>query len=504
MIIARRALAAVLFLCIASPASLRAEEPAPAAAPEPSETLSASQLRSDLDALYEAMQAASVDLYAYRSKEDFDAFYAGLRAGVTGPMSRLEAALLFQRLAAFARIGHIRSNAWLGEVFAEFGKGARFAPIFIRVERDGRVVLTDHANADASGPAGARLVAIDGEPIARILARTRNLISAERDYMADTLLEDFFPPLFWAQNRDARAFDLDLVVNGDTRTVSVPAVTFGEFRAMGSAVPSPATDFNARDYHMIGDTIAYLRPGPFGALEGEEPVDGHPEAAMVRFLDESFTAMIAAGARDLILDLRNNPGGDIAFSDPMIAWFAERPFRFASRFTLRASAPAKAHYDRVAPEDPAENPAPDAAISPFLARLAAAERAQANGTLYPFEIPMVSPREGERFTGRVWVLINRKSYSNATSTAALIQDYGFGRILGEETADVPTSFASIFPYTLPGSAMSVDLAKSHFIRPGGDQRVRGVIPDTQLARQVVGSPQDTMLESALEVIRAAQ
>lgn len=496
MKLAARLMLVALGSILMTPAAAMTQEAeaTPAQVQPQADRIASQTVRADLDALYQAMQEASVDLHAFRSKADFDAFHAGLRASVTGPMSRLEAALLYQRLAAFARIGHIRSYAWLNETFAQFGKGARFAPIFIRIERDGRAVLTDHATADKSATAGAILTAINGEPIARILARTRNLLSAERDYMSDTLLEDFFPPLFWAANRDVEAFEVELIVDGEPRTVSVPAVTFGEYQAMDTAVPSPGTDFNARHFRMMDDGIAYLRPGPFSAVEGEEPVDGRPEAAMVRFLDESFSAMIEAGASDLIIDLRNNSGGDISFSDPMVAWFADRPFRFASAFILRASAPIKAHYARVA--------APDATISPFLARLAAEERAQPDGALYPFEIAKISPRKGARFEGRVWVLVNRKSYSNATSTAAMIKDYGFGTIMGEETADVPTSFASIFPYVLPGTGMSVDLAKSYFVRPSGEETVRGVIPDVELPRQEIGSSSDTMLDAALIKIRS--
>lgn len=489
------ALATTFVSAFMLPPAALAQAPAVAQEAE-AELLSAQIVISDLDALYTAMQEASVDLYAYRSKEDFDAYYAGLRASVTGPMTRLDAALLYQRLAAFARIGHIRSYAWLNETFAEFGKGAKFAPIFIRVEPNGRVYLTDHANADASAPAGARVLAVNDRPIARVLSEQRGLVSAERDYMANTVLEDFFPALFFASNRDLTEVTLTLMIEGKQVQVAVPLVTFGEYQSMGSEapVPSPTTDFNTREFRLIGESIAYLRPGPFSALGGERPVEGRNEAAMVRFLDDSFVTAIKAGARDLIIDLRNNTGGDNSFSDPMIAWFADRPFQFSSRFTLRASAPVKTHYDKVAGDG--------AEVSPVLARLVSTERAQANGTLYDFHFGDVQPRAGEQFEGRIWVLVNRKSYSNATAVAAIIKDYGFGTIMGEETADVPTSFASIFPYALPATGMGVDLAKSYFIRPNGDETVRGVMPDVTLPRQVIGSGDDTMLGAALEAIRA--
>ncbi|MEJ2006459.1 MAG: S41 family peptidase [Cyclobacteriaceae bacterium] len=45
--------------------------------------------------------------------------------------------------------------------------------------------------------------------------------------------------------------------------------------------------------------------------------------------------------------------------------------------------------------------------------------------------------EDKRFKGKVYVLINRLSHSMAAVTAAQIQDYDFGILVGEETGDYP-------------------------------------------------------------------
>ena len=108
----------------------------------------------------------------------------------------------------------------------------------------------------------------------------------------------------------------------------------------------------------------------------------------------------------------------------MVAWFASRPFRFASTFMLKASAATKADYAR--------QRLTGAPIDPDFARQMDEEARRPNGTRYRYELSaLVQPRQGARFKGRVWVLINRHSYSNAASVAALVQDYGFGKIIGE-------------------------------------------------------------------------
>lgn len=64
----------------------------------------------------------------------------------------------------------------------------------------------------------------------------------------------------------------------------------------------------------------------------------------------------------------------------------------------------------------------------------------------------------------------------------MIQDYGFGRILGEETADVPTTYASVLNFELPETGFLVTYPKSRIVRPNGDQTVRGVVPDIAIDR----------------------
>ncbi|MCR5879165.1 S41 family peptidase [Phenylobacterium sp. J367] len=195
-----------------------------------------------------------------------------------------------------------------------------------------------------------------------------------------------------------------------------------------------------------------------------------------------------------MLDLRNNPGGDNGFSDPMVAWFADRPFRFASSFRLKASPQAKAWYrERLAKGE----------VDPMLAALAEAEAAQPDGARYAFDLPLNPPRAEPRFAGKVYVLVNRHSYSNAASVAALIQDYGFGEVIGEETADVPTTYASVLQFALP-SGIVVTYPKSRIVRPSGDERLVGVLPDHPLEREPIATATDAVLDRALALVRGAR
>src|SRR5690606_8088346 len=77
------------------------------------------------------------------------------------------------------------------------------------------------------------------------------------------------------------------------------------------------------------------------------------------------------------------------------------------------------------------------------AQLANAYAGKPPGSAVRFPVALVEPRPQPRFVGKVYVLINRHSYSNTALVAAIVQDYGFGSVLGEETADLASTYGAM-------------------------------------------------------------
>jgi C-terminal processing protease CtpA/Prc len=243
----------------------------------------------------------------------------------------------------------------------------------------------------------------------------------------------------------------------------------------------------------LTDTVAYLRPGAFSNTDpGADPLDA---AAFLDFVDSAFQNFLENEALQLIVDLRDNPGGHNAFSDPVIAWFAERRFRFSSDFRVRVS-----------PESTAANqarveslPESSDSVSHSYAELYASTE---DGRIVSFPIPEVEPRSSSRFAGDVYVLVNRYSFSNAVSAAALIQDYGFGVIMGEQTVDMATTYGAMERFTLPNTEIVVAYPKALIIRPNGKESIHPVTPDVVLPAPRIRGASDVMLEAAVRHIES--
>lgn len=464
----------------------------PATAP-----LSAAELRADLAQLYTTLQQAHYDLYARASRRDYDALYAATRAAITGPVPPLEAALRLQRFVAFGRVAHARIDAIYDAFDRHAAAGGAAFPLRFRVA-GGRAFVTENRSGVAAIERGDELVALDGQPIARWIDRTARDASADTPYLAHALLERDFPALLWLEIGSAPRFTVGVRRGGGPAVdVVVPARTTAEQGAAARVQPPAlALDRTARIARLAGPRLAYLRPGPFynpepGAADPFDP------SGFRRFIDGAFAEFLAAGATALVIDLRDNPGGDSSFSDLMVGWFTDRPLGFASSFRIRVSEQAIAANQRrlaLSANDP-DSPS---------GRFAAAYARARPGEALAFPVPPARPRPAPRFSGRVYLLVNRHSFSNTVAVAALVQDHQLGTILGEETADLATTYGAMETFTLTRSRLVVGFPKAYIVRPSGDLAPRGVVPDIAIETPLVETVDDPVLQRALAIAAQAR
>jgi hypothetical protein len=460
------------------------------AGPLPERRFAPAEVKADFTELYARLAASHFDLFARRPKSDYDALFRATITGFDRPMTALEVRIAFQKFMAYGRVAH--SNvAFPSDAYGAYRDAdGRAMPVSIRIKA-GRMFVAENGGVTPV-LAGDEIVALDGKPTADWLRRLGAHVSADNDYMLHTLIETRFTALLWLDLGAVDHFKLTLRdARGALREVVVPARTRAEMRA-AAAGPSAVLDldWDARVFRIIGG-VGYLRPGPF--------YNNNPNATNIwdvsqfrTFIDSSFETLLKARTRALVIDLRDNPGGDNSFSDLMVAWYATNPFRFCRDFRVRMSEAAVASNAKrvaAAPDD----------TDGISAKFAAAYAQHRVGDVFSFDIPVVEPRAGARFTGKVYLLVNRRSYSNTVQVAALSQDYGFATILGEETSDLATTLGAMEQFTLSRTGIEVGFPKAHIIRVNGDTRPQGVVPDVAIETPVVEPASDLLLRRALAI-----
>jgi hypothetical protein len=480
-------------------ASAAAQSPAQSGNSQPVATeqlFTADQARADFRDLYAGLKEAQYDINAHVPATELDRAFAAELAALDRPMSRFELQNRFQRFVARVKIAHTRIP-FPADAYEHYlqGGGTVF-PLDVRID-DGRVFVTGNRSGLPDPAPGDEITALDGRPTATWLKQLAAQVSADTPYLAYSIVEYRLPGYLWIDHGRRETFALTVrKPDGRVRRLSVPGRTAAQLAEAGKQQPPAFALDDKRTAKMLPGGIAYLRPGPFYNIDpGGNDWDNK---SFVAFIDAAFKGFITADARILLIDLRNNPGGDSSFSDPMIAWFATRPFSFVSDFRIRVSRQTIASNRKRL--DAAAAAGVTDAVSPKFAALYAAAPP---GGIVPYAVAAVSPRAGERFTGKVNVLIDRYSYSNTVNVAAIVQDYGFGTILGEETTDLATTYGAMESFDLPRTRIPVGYAKALLIRPNGSRDARGVVPDIPIATPVV-LKHDVVLERALSAMGAGR
>ncbi|MEJ2584319.1 MAG: S41 family peptidase [Robiginitalea sp.] len=368
-------------------------------------SFSKQQVLEDMDFLKSSLEETHYNLYAYTPKQVFDNNFNTVRASIKkDSLNLLEVTNLFQRVISKADNGHTEID-FPAQSYIEYayGGGTVF-PLELAFE-DGRALVRRNWSGNDSIATGSEVLGINGVSIAEILENIYPQVSAERPYFKNVKIELYsFPRYYWQVFGRQDIFEVKIRSGKVIQKFTVSSVS-----AIDGYEARRTEILNAERGLKFFGPSAYLNPGDLsGDLE-----------TFQEFVDSAFVKIKKRGSKNLIIDLRNNKGGDDAFSDYLVSYLADHPFKWNSSFTLKTSALLK--------EDTRRRRDTTTVFWQEVLR-------HKNGEVYDYPFEPYDPQpKTKRFPGKVYVLVNRQSHSQSAVTAAQIQDYGFGTLAGEET-----------------------------------------------------------------------
>lgn len=448
---------------------------------------SADDLKKDLTYLKKGMEASNYNFYALSDKAKMENVFRNIMNSINDSLGRLEAFRLFQPYVSLAGMSHCFIDyPWKEYSDEAIQKGGKLFPLRLFF-KDDKALVRANFSGNNSIEENDEILSVNGEPVNNLLDRMYRYIPGPTGYFKNSQMEQReFARFYWFFFGSQESFSLKIRKNNgrelDLVITSIPGQEFEKsMRTQESMLRTK------RHFHIKGNT-AYLHPGHF---LNDIPFDpSNPElfdnTEFCHFIDSAFTFFDKMDVKDLIIDLRYNPGGDNSFSDYMISYFADKPFCFYSKFTIKTSQLTKDAWKEIdAPEH-----------QDIKKKIMSLE----NGTYFEAPRVKVNPHpDSLRFKGRVYVLINRYSYSNTASVAATIQDYSFGRIVGEETAEIVSSYGAVHIFKLPNTKLDVVYPKALGLRSNGDASQRGVIPDYPVDEDIL-TEKDEVLAYTLQLI----
>lgn len=179
-------------------------------------------------------------------------------------------------------------------------------------------------------------------------------------------------------------------------------------------------------------------------------------------LDSMFTEMADQGITNLIIDLRNNAGGNSDVGDELLQYLSPVPFQQYGPMTIRYSDHLRRSYPKW-------------------------EFSEENGIYHKPAGELIPLRPNpHRFAGKgpVFLLTGKQTFSSATDFAWAAQYFGAAKTVGEETGGWLVCFGDTISFRMPHSGILYGTSWKKFYGYGAtDAHTHGVLPDYPVAEE---------------------
>jgi hypothetical protein len=400
-------------------------------------------LIADFDAWMSGMRALNPDISIRADVPTLDREAAGIRASLTGPMSRREAWLHFARLNPYMRDAHagIQMPGYREALEAHIKAGGHVAPIEVRFGADGVLRVFAVAPGVDAIKRGDRVVSINGHGVDRMIAGMLALAVGETPGFRHAFVERRFAMLYWYLYGDTGQYEVVMQSgrSGDRRQIRMTGAA-----TLPEALQSRPRSEDLFDWAILPGDIAYLRVDSF---------DPDQKDALAKVAQTAFAAFKQRGARALIIDVRENGGGDDPlWQQSLMNYITSKPYAQLSRYEVRVT------KDNAGPGDVVGD----------------VQRADYTKRFTP------DPVNPARFDGPVYILGGPYSYSAAIQFIVAAQDFGIAKIAGWETAALSCQTGQVRRIALPKTGLSASTPIIAYTRPSGQGCKRGVIPDVPI------------------------
>jgi len=418
------------------------------------------KLVNDFKILKTTIQEIHPDLYRYTSKAVLDREFDSLLRTLNTGLTEVE---FYQKIAPWVAL--IKNGHTAIRLPDSYYNQITLLPLRL-ITIDNRIYIKTNFSDRANELVGFEIIRINDISIEDIMKKIIPFVSldgfnVEAKYKA--AVEDDFAYYYNYAFGQPEYFDLSLRNPRDQK----------EMKQKMKAISN--TDFNLKYSQDTSfpwtvkkvDTLnaALLRIGSFNNLASR---DGK-QISFKSFLKDTFEEIKKQKVKNLIIDLRNNGGGELKNSILLYSHLTDNQFQFTKEIELATISPPTyiqyTDYNKALKFDSFE---PKNVI-----------KRDSNFILAKhFSMDTNKPSDNG-FNDNLYVIINGQTGSSAGCFAAYVHNEKRGKIIGEENRDNYTGFSAGVPVTLtlPSSKIKIYIPLRKFTYATGDDNGKGVMPD---------------------------
>ncbi len=429
---------------------------------ENSNLLSPKELSQDFEYLVKTLDEMNPDFYAFISKDEFDKKVDRIRAEIIEPMSLLDFYLRVSYLVHSIKQGHTQASYML-KFWQNCNKG--MIPLNFRVIGS-QLFVKDNYSSNSDLVRGSEILSINGIPSATLLDTLGKYSLKETKTFSTLALEGKFPYYLWMVYQFNDGYKLKYIPPYKEQIKATTLSGLSIYDYGDRRFPKKKRKKKEYDFEIDENNIGILKAESFS-------VDLIPFKI---FIDSVFNVINGKKINDLIIDIRDNDGGDIVHGYLILDYMTDKQLNFASKYYSKTCEFTKEKFSN---SNHYELDSLRARYWPFNDKEYKELMLKSpNGFIQEIKLkPFVPDKDKFKFKGNIYVLTNGIVFSSALPFAYMIKDYNLATIVGEETGLVSPAYGEPIRYKLPNTQIKIMNSTSSIIRPSGIVNGRGVIPD---------------------------
>lgn len=394
-------------------------------------------LKEDLAILKTQLEKVHTGLYVYHSKETFDAYFQDLENSITGPMTDVEFYRLTFPLNKLIANGHTRPLPSVGYMDGVLYEWAIF-PFEVYVDNEQLYVLKNLSD-DTTIQEGTIIHRINGENAMEVYHFFVDQIW--RDGYNKTAPEtdgyEIFNEWYAYLKGVPKLFNLEIETPNGNRSISVAPKTI---KAMQQLKKSryPNDKLGWEDDPSVKALALFMEGNMATMTIRSWSVDDYKEKGQKnfkKFFKESFEQIEQEGVEHLILDFRNNGGGDPVPTIELFAHLYPEPFTFYKAITSNIG---KIEDNELYNIDWFYRTMYKLGFKPK------GEKYTPNWLVNLFGIKGLKPSKPNKtiYNGKVYILTNASCFSATGEMTSILKSYDRGIFIGEEPGGNPNTNTS--------------------------------------------------------------
>jgi hypothetical protein len=382
-------------------------------------------LRSDLSEIKNILITNHPAPYQFSSKEAFEKFYDEQLRKIDRPMLLGEYYLIASPLVESLHCGHtwitLPGEFWDNEQLVFFPLGLIFSG------NKAFAALSDNKNAI---PQGSEIISINKIPVSEIIESTKRLLSSDAKSKTGKLagFAYSFPDFFAIQYGNPDRYEINFIPRGSTEIHGKVLKPVDRKTAWGNATTTLSGWFSMGDKLELkidkAENLAVMNIPTFGYYDNQQE--------FYAFLYSAFEQIHKSMVKNLILDLRNNSGGDPICAAQLLSYIERKPAPYFARVYQG--------YERIAKPIP------------------------------------ISVKNA--FAGNLYVLINGRCFSTTGHLCALLKYSNRATFVGEETGGTYECNDDHISVQTTATHLNLNVARMTFtVAVKGLSRETGIMPD---------------------------